>query len=284
MGDVEPACNGKIDVIFVLPTPGSPDFEATMASSRSAFVDTLTSTLAGFDLHVMVIDPDGLWGSPYFCPESKCPADGPCPAFEDPSYPCWALHEESALSKCDDTRGAGVTFPAGEWASNVRCGVPEGRRFLTNSDPDFADDFHCIATLGGADGSQRAPQSLMRAVSADLQYGCNAGFLREDALLLAFLISVTDYSEYSPAVWADAVLEAKGGDQDKVVVMTVASDRSTEEPLCPGPKVDEPHDVYKFSMLFEHGLLGSLCATDHGPYFEEAAALAAELCDTGPQG
>ena len=284
-GVVVPACNGKIDVVFVLPSSSYDYYAQAMPSSLPAFVETMTTTLAGFDLHVMVLDSDGAWGSPNLCPKSKCPADGGCPNFpDDPSFPCWALHDDGALAKCDETLGAGVTFPAGEWASNVRCPLPEGRRFLRGDDPDFADNFLCVATLGVADGWDEGPHALMRAVSADLDLGCNAGFLRDDALLLVLLISVQDYSEYSPPVWAKAVLEAKGGDQDKVVVTALSSDRSADMPICPGDKVDEPHAIFKFALEFDHGAVGSFCAEDYGPYFEEAATRAVELCDGGPQG
>lgn len=95
---------------------------------------------------------------------------------------------------------------------------------------------------------------------------------------------MNDYSDYSPPVWADVVLEAKGDDHDKVVVMTVAPDQSALDPLCPGIPQEEPSRPHQFSMLFEHGLQGSVCAPEYGPYFDEAASLAAELCDAGPQG
>jgi hypothetical protein len=285
MGPVVPACNGKIDVIFVLPSSSYDYYAQAMPSSLPAFVETMTTTLAGFDLQVMVLDSDGAWGSPNLCPKSKCPADGGCPNFpEDPSFPCWALHDQDALAKCDETLGAGLTFPAGAGASNVRCPLADGRRFLRGDDPDFVDDFLCVATLGVADGWDEGPHALMRAMSADLDLGCNAGFLRDDALLLVFLISVQDYSEYSPPVWANAVLEAKGGDQDKIVVTTLSSDRSADMPICPGDKVDEPHAIFKFAMEFYHGAVGSFCAENYGPYFEDAATRAVELCDGGPQG
>lgn len=283
MGEVKPACNGKIDVVFVVPNAGDEHFDVAMPSSLPAFAETMTTTLANFDLHVMVLDAGGAWGS-WLCPKDKCPADGPCPALADPSFPCWALHDEAALTKCDDTLGAGVTFPAGLWASNVRCPVPEGRRFLISGDANFEEAFTCIGTMGGRKENERGPESLMRMVSADLQHGCNEGFLREDALLLVFLMSAGDNSDYSPPVWANAVLEAKGDDEDKVVVMAVADDRGLEDPLCPGKTYNEPFLAHQFAMRFEHGLLGSLCVSDYGPYFEDAATLAAELCDLGPQG
>ena len=78
--------------------------------------------------------------------------------------------------------------------------------------------------------------------------------------------------------------EITGLDEDKVVVMAVADDRGLEDPLCPGKTYNEPFLAHQFAMRFEHGLLGSLCASNYGPYFEDAATLAAELCELGPQG
>ena len=284
MGDVGTGCNGKIDVLFVFPNAGNEYFDAAMPVSLPAFEETMATTLADYDLHVMVLNASGRWGAPNVCPKDKCPADGPCPALEDPSFPCWALHDEESLTKCDDTPGAGVVFPAGQEASNIPCLPPDGQRFLSSSAPDFSDLFACVTKFGGGGKSPIGLECIMRAVSPDLQYGCNAGFVRDDAVLLIFVVTVSDYSAYSPAVWANAVLEAKEREHDRVVVMTVSPDRSTDEPVCPGKKVDTHPPSYKFSMLFEHGLQGSYCAPDYGPYFEEAAALAAELCGAGPQG
>jgi hypothetical protein len=278
------ACNGKIDILFAIGQGGVTEHLDVLQASYAAFAATMTETFADHDIHVMVVEADGVWGDNYRCPKDKCPADDGCPApsYGDPNdFPCWALHDDAALSKCDNTLGAGVIFPAARLASNKPCELPAGRRFLEGDDTDFADKFVCVATLGAAPGDHMVGWAMGEALSIDLQVGCNEGFLREDALLLAVMLVGTEESPYNPYVWAERVLEAKGYEQDKIVALAVGTDHgAVDEPLCDG-NGDEPGVSFQWVQHFDHGVHGSRCAPDFAPFFLEAAELAVGLCDPG---
>ncbi len=282
-GAVHPACNGKIDVVFVSVETGA------LEPSIPEFVGIMEERFAQHDLHVMVVDDDGEWGDSLLCPKNKCPADGGCPAEGLEDFPCWALHEEEALSKCDNTLGAGVVFPAGAGASNEPCGLPEGERFIRGDDPLFAKRFSCLIDGGiSAGGDVQTGMALGRAVSADNQRGCNQGFLREDALLVVVMIDdAAGIQPYNPLVWAELVLEAKDFDHDRVVALGIDHDwqGSQPQPLCESAwEVEQPSPGERWTEHFDHSVFGSVCAPSYGPFFDEAAALAVALCADAPQG
>ena len=278
------ACNGKIDILFAIGQGGVAEHLDVLQGSYAAFATTMVETFDEHDIHVMVVDGDGEWGDGYWCPKDKCPADGGCPAvpYGDPNdYPCWALYDDAALSKCDSTLGAGVVFPAGFAASNKPCNLPGGHRYLSGDDPDFGERFVCVASVGAAGGKSMVGWAMGEALSIDLQEGCNEGFLREDALLLVVMIVGFEESPYNPYVWAQRVLEAKGDEQDKIVALAVGTDHgAVEDPLCDG-NGDEAGASFQWLQNFDHRVFGSKCAPDFAPFFFEAAELAAELCQPG---
>ncbi len=274
-GDPGMACRGKVDVIFVI-TEGSN--EAQMEEALPAFAAIMLEEFGDLDLHVMVLDPDGEWGDSLLCPKNQCPADGGCAV--EPDFPCWALHDEDALTKCDNTRGAGVIFPAGEKPMIQPCGLETGNRFITGDDPAFTERFVCLAQSGeNAGGTIKHGASLGRALSWDLRLGCNQGFLRDDALLLAVQIVSSNHGDDKPFVVADNVLEAKNNEQDLVVALAITDlwKHSDPKPLCDyvGP---QPAGLAAWALHFDHHVLGSECAPSYVPFFAEAAAMAADLC------
>ena len=280
------ACNRKVDLVFVIGQHAYyHEHLDVLYGSYPGFIETMKEVFADIDLHVMVVTGDGEWGDQESCPKSMCPADGGCPAYgEDNDYPCWALYEEGALSNCDNTHGAGVVFPAGEDAANKPCGLPDGRRYLEGDEPLFAERFDCIARLGGTGGWFQYGWAIGEAVSVDLQEGCNAGFLREDALLFAVLFTSYDSSPYNPYAWAQRVLEAKGFNQDLVVALGYGWDGGAVEPKLCEPQFpdDGPGAVYSWLEHFDHSFFGSICAPSYVSPFVEAATVAAELCEGGP--
>src|SRR5690606_16635063 len=115
----------------------------------------------------------------------------------------------------------GMTYPIGKGASNQRCELASGRRYITAGQPDLEDAFTCIASMG-INGSEHVAEVTVMALADDINApgGCNAGFLRDDALLVVVAIQDTydSFSEGTAQEWADALVEAKGGDADAVVL------------------------------------------------------------------
>ena len=276
-------CNGKIDLVFVIDQGGAlDDFIGTLYDAYPEFLATIEETFADVDLHVMFVDPNASWGA-VPCPKGMCPEEGGCPADGYEDYPCWALYDENALTKCDSTMGAGIIFPAGRLGINKPCVLPLGQRFITGDDPLFVERFSCLGR-SGVSATSEPGWALGQALSLNLQVGCNAGFLRDDALLMPVIVTTRDFGPYNPYVWAQRVLEAKGFDQDMIVALGIADDSKARPDSECGAGNNAPNSgTFEWTQEFEHHVFGSICAPAYAPFFAEAAEMAADLCANGPQ-
>ncbi|HEY8375138.1 MAG TPA: hypothetical protein VIK91_01560 [Nannocystis sp.] len=234
------------------------------------FIATLESEFADFDYHILSANTSALWGQPVLCAGCK----DVCP--EVPEYPCGVEPEA-----CDTIRGAGVTYPIGEHASNKRCELASGRRYITTGQPDLVDAFTCIASVG-INGSDEVAEVTVKALADELNApgGCNEGFLRDDALLFVVAVQDTydDFSDGTPQDWADALVQAKGGDADAVVLLVLSTDIDKPGGLC-GKTIGVEHNLRTWTELLPHGLFRSICAESYAPFFAEAAAKNKEQCD-----
>ena len=140
-------------------------------------------------------------------------------------------------------RAAGLEKPA-----QPRGGRPPGRTRLKTS----------RGSLG---------QALTAAMQSNINDpgGCNAGFLRKDALLMVTFISTTSdskQSEGTPDTWAQAVIDAKHGDDKSVVMLNIGYF------YC-----DDSDRLCQVTKLFPFHHLASVLADSYGPAFVEAASL-----------
>jgi len=277
------ACNGKIDLVFAVAQGGGfLKYLDTLYASYPEILATIEDVFDDFDLHVIFINPSSMWGA-VACPKNMCPEEGGCPAEDYEDFPCWALYDDDALTKCDSTMGAGIIFPAGRKGSNKPCDLPPGQRFIAGDDPFFGERFSCLSHTGYGAGDEQG-WALGEALSWDLRGGCNAGFLRDDALLFVVYVSGRDDSPYNPYVWAQRVLEAKEYAQDMVVLLGIGLDLGLDsESPCEGVPTDKKGTTLWLTEEFEHSVFGSKCAPTYAPFFTEAATMAAELCANGPQ-
>ncbi len=289
-GDGTPAgCKGKIDFLFVISRGQTmASRQAQLALAVPQFIDAIEAKFADFDYHIMVVDGDGEnndngegWGDltcNEVCPNLACKVGDDCcewdnlpdqgkPCCTDPDYPCEDL---DLVTACDWAWGAGTVFPAGEYTADKPCPIDGGSRYLVRGQTDLDKTFACIATVG-ISGWKSLGQALTAAVQKPINApgGCNAGFLRQDALLMVTTISTnldTD-SEGTPAEWAQAVIDAKGGDEKSVIVFNI------------GGTEDHPADrsSQMAKMFTYHHLIDGL-EPDYGPGFVEAAGLVEIAC------
>src|SRR5690606_11479996 len=180
-----------------------------------AFLETIEAKFPEVDYHIMVVDSDDGWGDEW-C-NNNCTPQG-C-AAED--YPCEMV---DMLSTCDTTMGAGTVFPAGFFASNKPCPMVGERRYFTREQPDPLETFTCAAQVG-VSGKHLPGEAMTAAVSPALNGpgGCNEGFLRDDALLMVTFIqdSYGYHAAGEPKLWAEALLEAKHGDPESLVLFSI---------------------------------------------------------------
>ncbi len=106
--------------------------------------------------------------------------------------------------------------------------------------------------------------------------GCNAGFLRDDALLMLTMIGPEDDppggSQGKWQAWRQAVVDAKHGDLNAIVALGIISG-----PDCK-PDIDPDYRLCNLIPSFPNSLLEHLTLEDYGAAFDKAAVLALDAC------
>ena len=263
VGDAKPpGCKGKIDFLFVISRDWTmKSVQEKLISAFPKFIATIESKFADFDCHIMVIDGDPQWGLEP-C-DADCEKQGWC---EVPDYPCDLLN---LVTTCDRTIGAGNVFAAGGYASNEPCDIAGGRRYLTKDQPNLTETFACVAKLG-ISGYDLMGEALTMAMKPEINApgGCNAGFLRDDALLMVTFIGGYDYdSKWDPGTWAANVLKAKKGDPGAVVMLNIL------DPACP-----PPDRICELVKKFPYYHLSDIEFDNFGAAFDAATNLVEVAC------
>jgi hypothetical protein len=282
-------CKGKIDLLFVLSRTWLMESrQAQLIKAFPKFIETIESKFDDFDYHIMVVDGDDEWGSESCnddCPVLDCKIGDPCcginPEPEWIGKPCCGVPKDypcgylDVLPDCETRIGAGTLFPAGDYASNKLCPIEGGRRYMVKGQKDLADTFACVGRVG-INGAGKLGEALTAAMQKNINDpgGCNAGFLREDALLMVtFIQSNPDnggggtQSDGYAEDWAKAVLDAKHGDAESVVMLTFAY------------PVWEPYDeIWRMVKMFPYFKVDVAAPNDYSPAFTEAVALVDTAC------
>lgn len=263
----------KIDFLFIVDNSVSmQDQQTQLVAAFPGFMSAIESTVkAGSNVHVMVTDTDE-WG--------RCDTANPWSGMNPTSTTCNAYIKSTVFEECDRTMGAGVVHPAGQYASNKKCGFPAGRRYLQQGDTDIAGAFACAAKVGVAGHpSERPMDSLLAALKPGINGpgGCNEGFLRDDALLVITFISDDPNYEDSgtPQSWYDAVVAAKKGDPKAAVVVGFTPAFAT----CPGNDTPKGSHWAEFVAKFPFNLHASVCAGDYATTFTQAVKIIDDSCD-----
>ena len=278
---------GKIDVLFVVADGGSiwtPDGEKqaikdakAVRDSTNGFIAALQEQAADYDLQVMVVK-----GDPEFPatqgPEDCCTEEKLCDVLG--TYPCDINQVE--FTKCDSALGAGVRYPTGFMASNRDCALAEGRRYITEAQEDFPTAFDCVINVGRSGAKQPYLGAMVKAVGPTLNApdGCNAGFLRPDAMLVVVILAASwdQTPTGTPEGFAASLIAAKDGYVDGIVVVGVL--RSVEYQgvnQCAG---DTPDDVARQMVeQFPNHVLGSYCAPDMGVHLSKALDVIDAACE-----
>jgi len=290
-GDGEAGATGgvegcqKIDFLFAIDNSGTMyDKQQRLLDAFPGFIDAIRNDVQGQDHHIMVVDSDERPTVGY-CEVPACPM-----TFCD-GYACQSW-DTLGLGPCDETLGAGVVEPHGGSASNMDCGFPPERRYLTDTDADLDSKFACAAQVGqSGNGSERPVTAAITALSGAQQApgACNEGFLRDDALLVLTFISddppsaADDDATIGVAQqWYDALVAAKGGNADAIVV---AGLMLYDDTSCHAFDVPAPPFIELVDLFGEHGVKASVCEVDYAAVFAEAVGIIDQACDDfGPGG
>lgn len=273
-GEPEMGCQA-VDFLFVIDNSVSMQNEQeALIGAFPGFMAAIESALAvGSDYHVLVTDTDA-WG--------RCDTANPWEGARPNHSTCNDYIEQTVFDECDRTLGAGVVHPAGEAATNALCQPQGGNRYIVAGEPNLADTFACMATVGLAGHPSERPMDAMEAAlepGINQADGCNAGFLRDDALLVVTFVSDDPNYEDAgePQDWYDAVVAAKNGDPGGVVVLGLTPDWAG----CQSGSPKGSHWSEFVSMWNDNGLHGNVCssAEDYVVFFEAAVSTIAQACD-----
>jgi hypothetical protein len=272
---VETACQ-RVDFLFVIDNSSSMEPEQTaLKAAFPAFIATIMGSVSAQDYHIMVIDTDAA---------GKC-TDAECAKGPDKNEVCNAYICNTEFDACDETLGAGVIHPAGKASSNEPCDIHGKNRYLVSEDPALTESFACVARLGlSGNGKERPLDAMVAALAKPINNakGCNAGFLRDDAILVITIITDDPNKEdmTSPVAAYEAVVAAKNGDTDRIVVLGLIPDATMG---CPADKpAAGVHWANFVSKFGERGVKAPVCVADYNTFFQEAVAIIDQTCIINP--
>ena len=280
-----PGCEGKIDFLFLIARTGTMKTEqAQLLGSLPGFIATIEASFSSFDTHIMVANPDGEWpgwicNAPEFCGTKPYTCDAWAPGFKCGNE-TW-----DSIEACEQTLGAGILYNVGPAAQNEPCVLAGGRRYIViPGEPDPEAAFACIAPVGNGGSAPPMGEALVAAVSPAMNAdgGCNAGFLRPDALLVVTMITDLEdqESKTKPADWYDAVVKAKGDPGAVVMLAIQPQPLPMGEEKKPGCTYDDEGELRFCDLIemFPFHEEGNCCAASYVPVFENAAGRVAEAC------
>jgi hypothetical protein len=144
----------------------------------------------------------------------------------------------------------------------------------------------------GLDGAndERPMQALELALGDELQAGCNANFLRDDALLVVVIITDEEDdhttlqgklqgSPGEPPDWFAALAARKGLESNVAVLAIIGGLEGNECPFPTGSGAENSPRLRAFTEMFTHGFLGDVCAWSYGTFFTQALDVNESACD-----
>jgi hypothetical protein len=240
----------KVDLLFVVDNSGSMANEQdNLAASVPGFVAAIEARLALEEQwHVGVITTD-----PYV----------------HNSPPCSAVL--GAL--VDRVRGPTPQQPQS-------CGPFAEGRYLSGAD-DLGAGVECVMRVGVyGSPEERVGDAIVAALAPELRApgACNAGFFRDDALLVLVIITDEDdfHSAGEPQDWANAVLDLKLGHSTNATVLGLLPRPSPNQ--CDGP-TSEALRLRSFVESFTFAHLGDVCAPSYAGDFAAALDTIDAACD-----
>ncbi len=274
-------CQGKIDFLFVISSWYSMKASQTqLQTAFPAFTAMLEDEFADFDYHIMVVDAgtnallEPVCDDCYMCIGCMMPG---CADFGGPpDYPC---NETKVV--CDVTSGAGVTITGNFNATNKRCDLFGGKRYIVKGEPNPEAMFKCIATVGEGPKTPVPMTAMQNALEPDmLNGGCNDGFLRKDALLAVVVLDgVQDnFTPGTPQDWYHALVAAKGGNEEAIVTLVLSNDVDLPDGVCKYDPMSGPNPLRLFAEAAAHGRFESICSDTYVGYLKTMAATIIEQC------
>lgn len=264
---------GAVDFLFVI------DNSASMAPHQDALIAAFPGWAANMQLLVpasgqsqlMVVKTDTGWGG--HCMD-QCDEMQMC--LDDLEFDC-----SMTSVGCDAALGAGVTYPYGMSGSNLPCQLVGDARYVIPEEPDIVPPLTCMADVGVRTYSEpRTMDALVAALDTDQlgPGGCNDGFLRDDALLVVTILTDKrdDTSAGDPVSWYEAVVAAKNGRPEDVVVVGLFAE---DLPSC-SADAEQPVDLATFVDMFPNSTRLDACSSEYGEQLIQTVPLVGQACES----
>jgi hypothetical protein len=244
----------KVDLLFVIDNSLSMAAEQTsLISSFPGFITGIQDQLVDADsYHVGVVTTD---------------------AFAHNAADCRTLG--ALVTSTDDG-------PCGPYAA--------GGGYMSEAD-DLAATFDCAARVGlDGDHDEQPVAAADAAIGAALAGpgGCNAGFIRDDALLVVTLISDEEDdveaknggSPGDPDTWFTNLVGHKAGIETNVVLLTIigGAPGNSCPPYSPPTGAEDAPRLRALADLFTYGSVGDVCAASYDVFFQSAIAAIDTAC------
>jgi hypothetical protein len=282
--DDPPLGCAAIDVLVVVESPATDDwaelgwayagyagYYESFAQGLAVLVETMSIATGVADVRVLVT--------------GSMPADSLCELNS-----CGAGCLDVVADECDTLLGAGRNGFAIPQYEVSEC---TSGRFVEGGELN-AGSLQCLVRgtgleCGPANYNSAGPDTLWDAVSAAASEhavpgGCNADFLREDALLVVVLFApgqdpIVDTSANTYANARARLVEAKGGDEADVVALALGGNVAGGDALCES-ELDSTlaADMRDFVDASAWGAFGSACTDDVDGFFSAGAQIVADAC------
>lgn len=289
----------KIDFLFVVDNSSSmADEQQNLIQSFPGFIAGIREEVEADDYQLMVVETDDLIAT-----QSSTCSSSACTCSYDPFCCAKLCNADAELNTCNSVacvdilaeHGCETTFAAGHRLGAVGsdCQFGSDHRYLHGDQAQLSDAFACAAERGVQGSDQERPMEAMLAALQPSMVdagGCNAGFLRDDAILVVTVITDEEDdppnsgSPGDPDDWYEQLIMRKFANETAVVTIGFIGDRDLDDPLC-GPLSGvtgaeaSPRLRRFFELAGDRGIAGSVCAEDFSPVFAEAIAKIDQACD-----
>lgn len=252
----------KVDILFVVDNSLSMLEEQTaLVRSFPGFMQVIEDTLGASDFHVMVVDTDAANAGDVV---------------------------GSVLSPGDEACGPVLGAGRRRGRRGNDCGLSGERRYMDTAETELSTAFACVGEVGTfGDPNETAMAAVLAALGSDQNApnGCNAGFLRDDAILVVTVITDEEDTSSSgdPRVWHDAIVKAKAGREDAIVFLglfggVANASGNTAEIACSVADAEPAPRLHTLVESFTLGSVGSICARDYAPFFARAVSVIDTAC------
>jgi hypothetical protein len=155
----------------------------------------------------------------------------------------------------------------------------DGNNFITENDT-LSTKFECIANVGeDGDSDEYIGDALINLLAEGQQNaGCNANFIRDDAMLIIVILTdENDSSNTNENQWFQAVVDAKGSEEN-VVVLSLIWDESNNN--CSNAFSETTgYQIETFTEMFTNHAVGNICDDSYAGFFSSAIPTIESACE-----